>query len=144
MDQGHSTKKKGGHLKFRTKLASQLMAYSSSSTYTSLVDGFRVRTNLASHIMISRDGCSGTHEMISRDAKECKACMSQGRTVQAGEKRKVLHKLSENSVRINQDGEKSRRPRPPRTKYGCSVCQIHLCKEGTYWEEHTQLSKVID
>ena len=78
MDQGHSTKKKGGHLKFRTKLASQLMAYSSSSTYTSPVDGFGVRTNLVSHIMISRDGCSGTHEMISRDAKECKACMSQG------------------------------------------------------------------
>jgi hypothetical protein len=31
MDQGHSTKKKSGNLKFRTKLASQLMAHSSSS-----------------------------------------------------------------------------------------------------------------
>ena len=31
MDQGHSTNKKGGHLKFRKKLASQLMAHSSSS-----------------------------------------------------------------------------------------------------------------
>ena len=81
MDQGHLTKKQGGYLKFRTKLALQLMAYSSSSMYISPVDGFGVHTNLVSHIMISRDGCSGTHEMISRDTKECKACMSQGRTV---------------------------------------------------------------
>ena len=131
-------------MKFRTKLASQLMAYSSSSKHTSPADGFGVRTNLASHITISRDGCSGTHEMISRDAKECKACMAQGRTAQAGEKRKDLYKLSENSVQSNQDGEKSRRPRPPRTKYGCSVCQVHLCKERTCWEEHIRLSKVID
>ena len=78
MDQGHLTKKKGGHLKFRTKLASQLMAHSSSSKHTSPADGFRVHTNLVSHIMISRDGCCGTHEIISRDAKECKACMAQG------------------------------------------------------------------
>ena len=53
-----------------------------------------------------------------------------------------LQELSVNSVRINQNGEKSRRPRPPRTRYGCSVCQIHLCQEGTCWEEHTQLSKL--
>ena len=78
IDQGHSTKKKGGHLKFRTKLASQLMAYSSSSKYTSPVDGFGVHTNLASHVTISRDGCGGIHEVISQDGKACKACMAQG------------------------------------------------------------------
>jgi hypothetical protein len=70
--------------------------------------------------------------------------LTQGRTAQACEKRKVLQELSENSIRFNQNGEKSRRPRPPRTKYGCSVCQIHLCKGGSCWEEHTQLSKLID
>ena len=124
MDQGHLTKKKGGHLKFHTILALQLMAYSSSFKHISPVDGFGVRTNLAAHV---RDGCSGTHEVISREHKECKACMAQGRTAQVGKKRKVLYKLSENSVQINQDREKSRRPRPPRTRYGCSACQIHLC-----------------
>ena len=76
MDQGHLTKKKAGHLKFRTKLASQLMAHSSSSKYTSPADGFGVHTNLVSHIMINRDGCSGTHEAISQEPKECKACMA--------------------------------------------------------------------
>jgi hypothetical protein len=142
MDQGHSTKKKGGHLKFRTKLASQLMAHSSSSKYTSPIDGFGVRTDLRNHIITSRNGCDGTHDVISKSAKECKACMAQGRTAQASGKRKVLQELSEQSVRINQDGEKSRRPRPPRTRYGCSACQIHLCQGGTCWEEHAQLSKL--
>jgi hypothetical protein len=144
MDQGHSTKKNGGHLKFRTKLASQLMAHSSSSKYASPIDGFGVRTNLKNHTITSRNGCGGIHDFISRTASECKACMAQGRTAQACEKRKVLQELSENSIQFNQNGEKSRRPRPPRTKYGCSVCQIHLCKGGSCWEEHTQLSKLID
>jgi hypothetical protein len=144
MDQGHSTKKKGGHLKFRIKLASQLMSHSSSPKHTSPVDGFGVRTNLVSHIIISRDGCGGTHEVISQEPKECKACMAQGRITQGGEKKEVLDKLSESSVRINQDGKKSRRPRPPRTRYGCSACQIHLCQGRTCWEEHSRLSKLVD
>jgi len=144
MDKGNSTKKQGGHLKFRTKLASQLMANSSSSKHTTPVDGFGVRTNLASHVTTDKDGCGGTHEVLSRDGKPCKACMAQSRTAQKGEKRKALSELSGNSVRINEEGEKSRKPRAPRTKYGCSVCQIHLCQGGTCWEEHIQLSKLVD
>jgi hypothetical protein len=141
MDQGYSTKKKGGHLKFRTKLALQLMAHSSSSKYTLPIDGFGIRTNLALHV---QENCQGIHEVISQDAKECKACMAQGRIAQAGERRKALCELSENSVRINQAGEKSRKPRAPRTRYGCSACQIHLCHAGTCWKEHTQLSRLVD
>ena len=142
MDQGHSTKKGGGHLKFRTKLASQLMAHSSSFKHASPIDGFGVRTNIRNHIITSKNGCNGTHDVISQSAKECKACMAQGRTAQASGKRMVLQELSNNSVRINQNGEKSRRPRPPRTRYGCSTCQIHLCQGGTCWEEHIQSSKL--
>jgi hypothetical protein len=115
MDRGHLTKKEGGHLKFRMKLASQLMAHSSSFKHASPIDGFGVRTNLINHIITSENGCNGTHAVISQSAKECKACMAQGRTAQASGKRKVLQELSNNSVRINQDGEKSRRLRPPRT-----------------------------
>ncbi len=85
-------------MKFRIKLASQLMAHSSSSKHISPVDGFGVRTNLASHIMISRDGCGGTHEVISQEHKVCKACTAQGRSAQGGEKRKALYELLENYV----------------------------------------------
>ena len=144
MDQGGLKRKEGGQLIFREKLAEQLIAHSSSSEHTSPVDGFGVRTNLASHVTTSRDGCGGIHEVLSRDGKVCKACMAQGRSAQGGEKRKALCELSENYVQINQQGEKSRKPRAPRTRYGCSVCQIHLCQGGTCWEEHTQLSKRVD
>ena len=47
--------------------------------------------------------CSGTDD--SREHKACKACMAQGRMAQGGEKGNVLCRLSENSVRINQEGE---------------------------------------
>src|SRR5437667_11011837 len=120
------------------------MAYSSSSKYTSPVDGFGVRTNLASHVTTSRDGCEGIHKVLSQDGKACKACMAQGRKALGREKRKVLYALSENSIRMNQEGEKSRKPRAPRTKYGCSVCQIHLCQGGSSWQEHIELSKRVD
>jgi len=136
IDQGSSTKKKGGHLDFRKKLATQLMAHSSSSTYTSPIDGFGVRTNLQNHVVTSTNACNGVRIILSQIAKECKACMTQGRTAQASGKRIVMQELSVNSVRIKEDGEKVRRSRPPRTKYGCSVCLIHLCQGGPCWEEH--------
>jgi hypothetical protein len=136
MDQGSSTKKKGGHLDFRKKLATQLMTHSSSSKYTSPIDGFGVRTNLQNHVITSTNACNGVCVILSQTAKECKACMAQGRTAQASGKRMAMQELSVNSVRINQDGEKARRSRPPRTRYGCSVCQIHLCQGGSCWGEH--------
>ena len=136
IDQGYSTKKKGGHLNFRKKLATQLMAHSSSSKYTSPIDGFGVRTNLQNHVVTSTNACNGVCVILSQIAKECKACMAQGRTAQASGKRIAMQELSVNSVRIKEDGEKVRRSRPPRTRYGCSVCQIHLCQGGPCWEEH--------
>ena len=136
MDQGSSTKKKGGHLDFRKKLATQLMTHSSSSKYTSPIDGFGVRTNLQNHVITSTNACNGVCVILSQTAKECKACMAQGRTAQASGKRMAMQELSVNSVRISQDGEKARRSRPPRTRYGCSVCQIHLCQGGSCWGEH--------
>jgi hypothetical protein len=77
--------------------------------------------------------------ILSRIAKECKTCMAQGRTAQASGKIMVMQELSVNSV-LKEDEEKVRRSRPPRTRYGCSVCQIHLCQGGPCWEEHILLT----
>lgn len=145
MDKGFSSKKKGGHLDFRIKLASQLMDHSSAPTYTSPIDGFGVRTDLKNQVTASPDGnCGGTHEVLSKVAKECKACMSQGRTAQAAWKRKALQELSANSVHVNEGGEKSRKCRAPRTRYGCSICRIHLCQLGSCWEEHISIQQGRD
>ena len=92
-------------------------------------------------MFVSRtNACNGVCEILSQIAKECKACMAQGRTAQASGKRIAMQELSVNSVRIKEDGEKVRRARPPRTRYGCSVCQIHLCQRGPCWEEHILLT----
>ena len=135
MDQGNSTKKKGGHLLFHLKLASQLMAHAVRSDHAVPIDGYGVRTILHNHVSMT---CKGELAALSDIAKECKACMAQGRTVQRVKKRKALQELSVNSVQIK-DGEKSRRPRPPRTRFGCSWCQIYLCQVGPCWEEHIKL-----
>jgi len=126
--------KKGGHLNFRKKLAAQLMAHSFSSKHTSPIDGFGVRTNLQNHVVTSTNACNGVCVILSQIAKECKACLAQGRTAQASGKRMVMQELSVNSVRIKENGEKVRRSRPPRTRYDSSLSR------GYCWEEHILLT----
>jgi hypothetical protein len=74
-------------LDFRKKLATQLMAYSTSPKHTSPIDGFGVRTNLQNHVVTSTNACNRVCIILSQIAKECKACMAQGRTAQANGKR---------------------------------------------------------
>jgi len=105
------------------------------------VDGFSIRTNLENHIKSSSYGCQGTHEVLSQNIKECKVCMARKRVVREGQKRKALEELSVNPIQL-QNGSKERRIRPPRTRCGCTACQIHLCKESTCWEEHTQATVI--
>ena len=81
----------------------------------------------------------GVCTILSQIAKEYKAYMTQGRTAQASGKRIAMRELSVNSVRMKEGGEKVR-SRPPRTRHGCSVCQIHLYQRGPYWEEHILLT----
>ena len=115
-------------MEFRKRLATQLMTHSSSSKHISLIDEFGVRTNLQNHIIISTNACNGVCVILSQIAKECKTCITQGRTAQASEKRMIMQELSVNSVRIKGDEEKIRKSRSPRTKYDYSICQIHLCQ----------------
>jgi hypothetical protein len=113
MDQRHSTKREGGHLKFRAKLASQLMTYSTSSTHAIPVDGPGIRTKLQSHVITGTVGCGGVRMVLDGDSKECKVCMAQSRTAQANTKRMALQDLSASSVNTSENREKPRRPRPP-------------------------------
>jgi len=73
------------------------MAHSSSSKYTSPIDGFGVRTNLQNHVITSTNACNGVSVILSQIAKECKACMAQGRTAQASGKRIAMQELSKST-----------------------------------------------
>ena len=87
-------------------LAAQLMAHSSSPKHTSPIDGFGVRTNLQNHVVTSTNVCNGVCIILSQIAKECKACMAQGRTAQASWERIVMQELSVNSVELRRMGKK--------------------------------------
>jgi hypothetical protein len=46
--------------------------------------------NFQTHIIINKNNCDEIYEYILRIASECKVYMSQSRTAQSCEKRKVL------------------------------------------------------
>ena len=66
------------------------------------------------------------------------ACVSAGRKTTIKPKaRKPLMKLSVNTIQKPRDSKEwVRRRRPPKTKLGCPLCNIHLCAHGPCWQEH--------
>lgn len=73
--------------------------------------------------------------------------MSAGRTVsmaKRAKKRKPLDSLSPFSTQNNANpvassstaSIKQRRPSRPRSRYGCALCNIHLCRSVRCWAEH--------
>ena len=69
------------------------------------------------------------------------AYITAGRdTTKEGFKRKSLMELSVNTTQKPRDSKEwVRRRRPPRTRFGCALYNIPLCKEGPYWQEHLSL-----
>jgi hypothetical protein len=52
------------------------MIYLFSFKYISLINGFGVRINLKTYIIMSRNGCNEIYEVISWTTGECKAYMT--------------------------------------------------------------------
>lgn len=71
----------------------------------------------------------------------CKACEAAGRKVKARYpasmasriSKKPLSELSINSVRC---GRRFHTNRPPKTRSGCSLCGVALCRQDDCWSEH--------
>jgi len=74
----------------------------------------------------------------------CSACIEAGRKSQNTTKgrRKPLADLSTNTTKKRRDSKDWKRPqRTPRTRYGCSVCQIPFCREDECWLPHIERLK---
>ena len=71
----------------------------------------------------------------------CAACVAVGRgSIKEELERKPLIELSVNTTQKARDSKEwVRRRRPPRTRFGCTLCNIPLCKEGPCWQEHLNL-----
>ena len=80
---------------------------------------------------------------LTTDAKPCRACIAAGRKVgrhigKAASKRKILGELAPNSV-LQGRLPGRRKERPPRSRFGCNICQISLCNHKTCWKDHIGL-----
>jgi hypothetical protein len=78
-------------------------------------------------------------ERINNKDVACSACLEAGRkAIKVVEsRRKPLAELSKNTVRKPSNSNNWKRPqRVPRTRFGCRLCRIPLCKEGACWKEH--------
>jgi hypothetical protein len=70
----------------------------------------------------------------------CSACIEAGRKSQKAKGRcKPLSELSTNTTKKCRDSKDWKRPQQtPRTRYGCSVCQIPFCREDDCWLPHIE------
>ena len=78
-------------------------------------------------------------EKINETAVACAACLQAGRKTQVQRigRRKPLCELSLNTIKKPRNSEAWKRPqRFLRTKFGCRLCRIPLCKTGPCWQEH--------
>ena len=86
-------------------------------------------------------------ERINSKAVACSACFEAGKrgTVKRLSRRKPLVELSDNTVRKSRDNRSWKRPKQvPRTRFGCRLCKIPLCKTGSCWETHIKQVNTID
>jgi len=75
---------------------------------------------------------------LGNKQRSCAACVTAGRKTKIKpEVRKPLMELSVNTTQKSRDSKEwVRRRRPPKTKLGCPLCNIHLCAHGPCWQEH--------
>ena len=78
-------------------------------------------------------------EKINTKHIACLACLEAERKAlkEVISRRKPLAELLKNTVRKSKNKGNWERPqRTPRTRFGCRLCRILLCKEGGCWQEH--------
>ena len=78
-------------------------------------------------------------ERINSEPVSCSACLEVGRksSIKRLATRKPLCELSPNTTKKPRDSRDWKRPRrAPRTRFGCRLCRIPLCKTGSCWKAH--------
>ena len=75
---------------------------------------------------------------LSNKQQSWVACVSANRKTTIKPKaRKPFIKLLVNTIqKPHNSKEWARQRRPPKTKLGCPLCNIHLCAHGPCWQEH--------
>ena len=115
---------------FRIKLATELFDRSERTIFPAPLP-----PKALTHYVIPGAPSEHRHVVLSEERKDCIACKVASRRPAAGfPKRKPLGELSHNINRTS--GVKKRKAEVKRTKYGCSLCEVAICRKGTCWREH--------
>ena len=123
------------HKSFRDELARELFSHSERLTHPNNgIMGNNKIITLAHYVKHVPAIEHGMPERLDGPAKYCVACTVQKRSVINPGNRKPFQELNPNSKRHSK-----RRIRPPCIVYGCKLCGIHLCKERSCWEEHSDV-----
>ena len=116
------------HKRFRTRLASQLFSHSQR-----IGKPFQRREALSKYVYAAKESDHGHIVNMRNKSRYCVVCTHTKRHSGNKPARKPLGDLSTNSIRVSQ-----RRDRPPRSIYGCALCNIHICRNQRCWREHIE------
>ena len=133
--QGLPFNKRYEQKEFRTKLAIELFNHSERTTSP---PGNSTQTHMGPLIqyVIPDVASQYQHVLLSQVPKACVPCkVGKRRPAETTKKRKALGELSYNVQRPNQ-ANKKRKAERKKSRHGCKLCGIYICKKGSCWEEH--------
>ena len=117
---------------FRTKLAIELFNHSERTTPA---PGRPARIGPLTQYVIPDVANQHQHVLLSQVPKACVPCRVAERRPKGIKKRKALGELSHNVQRPGQV-DKKRKVERRKSRHGCKLCNIYICKKGSCWEEH--------
>jgi len=129
--------KRSSHRRFMINLTDQLLQRGST---THPPPPPRTRATLSTQIK-KADPIEHHEVRLPGKGGYCKACQATGRQRSTAQQRKDYSALSDKSLQPIKNGSNilGRRKRAAATAYGCSICQVHICrqlKNPLCWQQH--------
>ena len=122
---------------FRIKLAIELFDHSERTTLP-----LSITPKPLTHYVIPDTASEHRHAVLSSKSQAYIVCRVAGRRPVVGsKKRKPLGELAHNINRTYR--VKKRKAEVKKTKYGCLLCKLAICRKGSCWKEHLESSTVI-
>ena len=122
------------HKTFRTQLAAQLFEHSERISYPT--PRTKPLHESIKHLSEAKHGDIARLEGLPKNCVNCVSKKDQN-SLNPRSKRKALGELAQGTVRVI----KKPRQRPtqyPKGQFGCELCQIHLCRRGSCWNENIE------
>jgi hypothetical protein len=138
-----SGKKRETSLLFRQRLSQQLMRLTTDYSYIERARVLKRKADKLEELQVLEEDsydvpkCPNSPQYLKK-RKYCVACSGDSRISSSNVFRKPLAELSANSLQGRRCEDKVARARPPRSRYGCPICKLHLCRTDECWKNHLE------